>query len=108
MVEVSEKFSLHPSVPKATVLSVKFMLQQIAGQFGQITSFALEQVDVGKDILSFHPVGQIGKSVGLHIQIGGVDLLNIPCKDHFSTLAGACDDGFYLMRRKILSLVDDK
>src|SRR5690554_1414326 len=89
-------------------LSAAALLEQIGGQFGQVASLSLHQIDVGKDVLSPHFVGKVGQAVRLHIQIGRVDLVHVPRKHYFGAFSGTGNDGLYFMGCEVLRLVNNK
>ena len=90
-----------------TVL-VRLLLKQCAGQLGEVTSLALDQVHVGEDVLSAHLVDHVDESVGLHIQVRGIDLLHVAAEYHLTALSCPRDDGLHLVRGQVLCLVGDE
>ena len=59
---------------------------------------------MSKNVLSVHAVDHVHKSVRKHVQIRGVNLLNVAGKYNFSTFAGTGNNGFYFVWREVLCL----
>ena len=82
-------------------------LHQITSQFAQFTALAFHQVDMREEILVPHAVNHIDQSVGLAVQVGLVNLLDIAGEHHLGTFSGTGDDGFDFMRGQVLGFVND-
>jgi len=58
------------------------MLQQVACQLCQIAPFPLYQVYMDENVLSIHPVGEVGQSVRLLIEIRRINLVQVAGKQY--------------------------
>ena len=60
-----------------------------------------------ENFLPLHTVYHVGQPIGLGIEVGGVDLINVAGKYHFCTFGCTGNNGLYLMRGKVLRFIDD-
>ena len=63
---------------------------------------------MGENVLSAHLVDHVDESVGLHIQVWGIDLLHVTAEYHLTALSRPRDDGLHLMWGQVLRLVGDE
>jgi len=56
----------------------------------------------------FYPIDEIRKAVGLGVQVGGIDLEHIPCKNDLCIFSSSRNNGFDFVRGEVLSLIDDE
>lgn len=83
-------------------------LQQIPRQLCQDTALAFNEVDVGEELLAAHLVDKVGQAIGEGIEVGRIDLLYVAGKDHLGAFPRAGDDGFDLVRGKVLGFINDE
>lgn len=63
---------------------------------------------MGEEFLAAEFVNHVGEAVGLFVEVGGVDLVDIAGEYDFGVVAGAGDDGFDFVRGEVLGFVDDE
>lgn len=44
-------------------------LEEVAGEFGEVTALAFLEVDVGEHVLAVHAVEEMGEAVGLAVEV---------------------------------------
>ena len=76
------------------------------GILGQHRAWDALQGDVHAVGEVLEALGQVGEARAGRGQVGGVDLRQVAQADHLGTGAGTGDDGFHLVRREVLALVD--
>ena len=92
---------------KLTSYKFSLNLHQVTRQFAQLATFTFHQINMGKQALVSHAVYHIDKPVGLAIQIGLVNLLDITGKHHLRTLTCAGNDSLYFMWSQVLGFIND-
>ena len=60
------------------------------------------------DLLAAHALHQVGEAVGAGVEIGVIDLVRVAGEDNAGIHSGAGDNGFDLVRGKVLRFIDDE
>src|SRR5690606_9152590 len=83
-------------------------LEQIVRKIGQIAAFALLQGNVRIQWMVLYVFDEVRKAIALRIQVGGVYLVDVACKNNLGVLASPGNDGFYFVWREVLCLIHDE
>ena len=92
-------------------VTVNFRLQfsqQLGTLLRETGSNACPEIQVTEVLLVDKTADQIRKPIAHAIEIGSINLMDIPGKNNFCTLSAACYDRFYIKRTQVLSLVNNK
>ncbi len=76
------------------------------GVLGQHRAWHALQGDVHAMGEVLEALGQVGQARAGRGKVGGIDLRQVAQADHLGPGAGTGDDGFHLVRRQVLALVD--
>ena len=97
-----------PRERDAFVRRARHGLHEVCGDFCHGAAFALEEVDMGHELLTLQAVARVDEAVGVGVDVGIVNLGEIANQDHFGAFSHAGDQRFGFVRGELLGFIHDE